>query len=287
MSEDVPSTAIAKMRNALLPSWPSPIHCHGNNIEHQMENLMASTHMDDLIHFHNSACYMGSKIFNNGSQLGNGSDTMYTQSHSFIDDYNHHSGSLHGISNSKDVHMQSFLLSKQKSISQYEGDRGNERKRPHEFIDNMSMFKKLKNNPKNKMPPILEPKWYQTLEYSQEIHGHKLQLPVRRRQKLTDKIKSLQKLVSPYGKTDTASVLHEASLYIKLLQEQIQNLYQMLGFSYTTVKTLHTEGCREREVDLRSKGLCLVPISITQKVTIEDKVDHDANSKRIFLPRKF
>lgn len=78
MSEDVPSTAISKMRNAFLPSWPSPIHCHGiclnlltanylniflklfesylnffidsgNNIEHQMENLKASTHMDDLM----------------------------------------------------------------------------------------------------------------------------------------------------------------------------------------------------------------------------------------------
>ncbi|KAK4835970.1 hypothetical protein QYF36_016969 [Acer negundo] len=47
-------------------------------------------------------------------------------------------------------------------------------------------------------------------------------VPLRRSQKLSDKITALQKLVSPYGKTDTASVLQEANLYIKLLQQQIQ-----------------------------------------------------------------
>ena len=80
-------------------------------------------------------------------------------------------------------------------------------------------------------------------------------MPVKRSQKLSDRITALQKLVSPYGKvsngysfchpspkgislfsvfaetesgvlgllqTDTASVLQEASLYIKLLQGQIR-----------------------------------------------------------------
>ncbi|KAL8247670.1 hypothetical protein R6Q59_008886 [Mikania micrantha] len=48
------------------------------------------------------------------------------------------------------------------------------------------------------------------------------QVPVRRSQKLADKITALQKLVSPYGKTDTASVLQEAHISISLLHDQIK-----------------------------------------------------------------
>ncbi|CAA0837173.1 Transcription factor bHLH123 [Striga hermonthica] len=42
-----------------------------------------------------------------------------------------------------------------------------------------------------------------------------------RKEKLGDRITALQQLVSPFGKTDTASVLHEAIEYIKFLHEQI------------------------------------------------------------------
>ncbi|CAI9092454.1 OLC1v1027694C6 [Oldenlandia corymbosa var. corymbosa] len=56
----------------------------------------------------------------------------------------------------------------------------------------------------------------------------KVPVPQRRSQKLADKITALQKLVSPYGKTDTASVLHEASMFIKVLQDQIQNSYHAI-----------------------------------------------------------
>lgn len=106
---------------------------------------------------------------------------------------------------------------------------------------------------------------------------HKVpELPARRSQKLTDKVTALQKLVSPYGKTDTASVLQEASLYIKLLQEQIQSLFRMLSSSYDSGLTSlpHSQEAGKRRLDLRSKGLCLVPISFTQKVTIEERIDH-------------
>ncbi|XP_027351467.1 transcription factor bHLH114-like [Abrus precatorius] len=108
---------------------------------------------------------------------------------------------------------------------------------------------------------------------------------MRRNQKLSDKVTILQKLVSPFGKTDTASVLHEASLYIKLLQAQIQTLFQMLSFSYTsTTKVPHMQDCGDKLlVDLRSRGLCLVPISITQTVTMEDQIHH-ASASRIILP---
>eukprot|EP00252_Welwitschia_mirabilis_P022676 TRINITY_DN6206_c0_g1_i2.p1 TRINITY_DN6206_c0_g1~~TRINITY_DN6206_c0_g1_i2.p1 ORF type:complete len:336 (-),score=41.24 TRINITY_DN6206_c0_g1_i2:457-1464(-) len=43
-----------------------------------------------------------------------------------------------------------------------------------------------------------------------------------RKEKLGDRITALQQLVSPFGKTDTASVLLEAIGYIKFLQQQIR-----------------------------------------------------------------
>uniref|UniRef100_A0ACD5YMZ4 Uncharacterized protein n=1 Tax=Avena sativa TaxID=4498 RepID=A0ACD5YMZ4_AVESA len=51
---------------------------------------------------------------------------------------------------------------------------------------------------------------------------HAAKAPCKRSQKLGDKITALQQLVSPYGKTDTASVLHEAAACIRSLHEQIQ-----------------------------------------------------------------
>ncbi|XP_019251916.1 PREDICTED: helicase protein MOM1-like isoform X2 [Nicotiana attenuata] len=53
-----------------------------------------------------------------------------------------------------------------------------------------------------------------------------------RSQKITDKIAVLQKLVSPTGKADAASVLHEAYNSIKALQDQIQNLCNMESTSH-------------------------------------------------------
>ncbi|TQD87248.1 hypothetical protein C1H46_027210 [Malus baccata] len=50
------------------------------------------------------------------------------------------------------------------------------------------------------------------------VSSAKMQAP---KVKLGDRITALQQIVSPFGKTDTASVLYEAIQYIKFLQEQV------------------------------------------------------------------
>lgn len=92
--------------------------------------------------------------------------------------------------------------------------------------------------------------------------------------KLGDRITALQQLVSPFGKTDTASVLLEAIGYIKFLQEQVQVLsspYMMPALSRKISGEVHsTNHGGESKRDLRSKGLCLVPISCTLNVLNND-----------------
>ncbi|KAK3147633.1 hypothetical protein QOZ80_3BG0284870 [Eleusine coracana subsp. coracana] len=86
--------------------------------------------------------------------------------------------------------------------------------------------------------------------------------PSKRSQKLGDKITALQQLVSPYGKTDTASVLHEAATCIKHLHQQIQ----ILTTSYPDISSLTSQQdivgkVEEGTTDLGRRGLCLAPLS--------------------------
>ncbi|KAL0425039.1 UNVERIFIED_CONTAM: Transcription factor [Sesamum radiatum] len=105
-----------------------------------------------------------------------------------------------------------------------------------------------------------------------------------RKEKLGDRITALHQLVSPFGKTDTASVLSEAIGYIRFLQAQIEALsspYMRNGSGSSTVHHQHSMGMEGRGPskqdsqtsrgvkDLRSRGLCLVPISCTQNVENE------------------
>ncbi|KAL6544750.1 hypothetical protein OROMI_023612 [Orobanche minor] len=90
-----------------------------------------------------------------------------------------------------------------------------------------------------------------------------------RKVKLGDRITALQQLVSPFGKTDTASVLHEAMEYIKFLHDQVsvlstpylRNGYSQLQYQLDADKKIKDE--KGEIQDLRSRGLCLVPISST------------------------
>ncbi|XP_004509986.1 transcription factor bHLH123 isoform X2 [Cicer arietinum] len=99
-----------------------------------------------------------------------------------------------------------------------------------------------------------------------------------RKEKMGDRITALQQLVSPFGKTDTASVLSEAIEYIKFLHEQVTVLstpYMKSGapiqHQQNSGKSKETEGPKQ---DLRSRGLCLVPVSSTFPMTHEPTVEY-------------
>ncbi|XP_052148844.1 transcription factor bHLH123-like [Oryza glaberrima] len=96
-----------------------------------------------------------------------------------------------------------------------------------------------------------------------------------RKEKLGDRITALQQLVSPFGKTDTASVLHEAIEYIKFLHEQVASLsspYLKNGNPLQHFQQKGSESTKDAEQpkpDLRSRGLCLVPVASTYTVASE------------------
>ncbi|XP_011008318.1 PREDICTED: transcription factor bHLH68-like isoform X2 [Populus euphratica] len=88
-----------------------------------------------------------------------------------------------------------------------------------------------------------------------------------RKEKLGDRITVLHQMVSPFGKTDTASVLLEAIGYIRFLQGQIEALSSpYLGTASTNMKNHQQSDNQDNPKDLRSRGLCLVPLSCTQHV---------------------
>ncbi|KAL3820652.1 hypothetical protein ACJIZ3_006557 [Penstemon smallii] len=90
-----------------------------------------------------------------------------------------------------------------------------------------------------------------------------------RKEKMGDRVTALQQLVSPFGKTDTASVLHEAIEYIKFLHDQVSVLsspYMKNGSPPLQREIKDQEGLNIVQ-GLKSRGLCLVPVSSTFPVT--------------------
>ncbi|KAJ6835632.1 transcription factor bHLH112-like isoform X1 [Iris pallida] len=98
-----------------------------------------------------------------------------------------------------------------------------------------------------------------------------------RKEKLGDRITALQQLVSPFGKTDTASVLHEAIEYIKFLHDQVNMLstpYLKNGnpMQHQQSSSNSMDG-EDTKQDLRSRGLCLVPMESIFPVARETMAD--------------
>ncbi|GMY38594.1 transcription factor bHLH113 [Fagus crenata] len=100
----------------------------------------------------------------------------------------------------------------------------------------------------------------------------------KRKEKLGERVTALQQLVSPFGKTDTASVLHEAMGYIRFLHDQVQVLcspyLQRLPSSspHNQPEGGENGGGKARK-DLRSRGLCLVPVDYTVHVANSNGAD--------------
>ncbi|PUZ48470.1 hypothetical protein GQ55_7G247500 [Panicum hallii var. hallii] len=110
-------------------------------------------------------------------------------------------------------------------------------------------------------------------EASRKASPPKAQAP---KVKLGEKITALQQIVSPFGKTDTSSVLFETIKYIKFLHEQLW----LFSEPYMT-KSAHEGhvpfGGEEKEKTgtghesgLRGRGLCLVPVSLTSQAYHDD-----------------
>ncbi|XP_052196966.1 transcription factor bHLH113-like [Diospyros lotus] len=93
-----------------------------------------------------------------------------------------------------------------------------------------------------------------------------------RKEKLGDRISALHRLVAPFGKTDTASVLTETIGYIQFLEDQIQTfcapyIKASLGKPCVIIqKSSRMKGGKQQQ-DLRSRGLCLVPICFTSYIS--------------------
>ncbi|XP_020693901.1 transcription factor bHLH103 isoform X2 [Dendrobium catenatum] len=96
-----------------------------------------------------------------------------------------------------------------------------------------------------------------------------------RKEKIGDRITALQQLVSPFGKTATASVLHDTIEYIKFLHEQVLCTPYLRNLRPTQQEKKSEKSMDEEEStqDLRSRGLCLVPLTSTYSMA-SDGSDH-------------
>ncbi|XP_027919623.1 transcription factor bHLH153 isoform X5 [Vigna unguiculata] len=99
-----------------------------------------------------------------------------------------------------------------------------------------------------------------------------------RKEKIGERIVALQQLVSPYGKTDTSSVLKEAMEYIGFLHKQLLSAPYLE--TSAAAKMQGMESC-----SLRSRGLCLVPVSFTIGVAESNGADIWAPIKTTTSPK--
>ncbi|XP_071711993.1 uncharacterized protein [Rutidosis leptorrhynchoides] len=109
------------------------------------------------------------------------------------------------------------------------------------------------------------------------------QTPLKvRKEKLGDRISALHQLVSPFGKTDTASVLLEATAQIRFLEGQIEALtspYMNLPNNVSGA-TRHQHSL-DTQRDLASRGLCLVPVTCMDHI---DTTNMTSNGAEFWTP---
>lgn len=109
------------------------------------------------------------------------------------------------------------------------------------------------------------------------------QTPLKvRKEKLGDRISALHQLVSPFGKTDTASVLLEATAQIRFLEGQIE----ALSSPYMNLANNVSGGTRHQhsadgKKDLASRGLCLVPVTCMEHI---DTTNMTSNGAEFWTP---
>ncbi|XP_039173883.1 transcription factor bHLH114-like [Eucalyptus grandis] len=272
------------MSNSFLPSLQSELFTIGN--EFRMSNLEVSSLLDNKMNVHsNGGFYLQSKAFNDDYWLRD-EDNVAIPAQPLND---LQTGYEYIISRCDTIYEQprkKFLVPQTPNDLQANHNERKHQLNGKEFVSGEGFsVPQLESMPLNEWNKNKRKRTLSNEEHHEVQNGSvkaqrcRMQIPVRRSQKIGDKITSLQKLVSPYGKTDTASVLQEASLYIKLLQEQIQNLFQMLSSSYSSVRALQPQPCidvevnGEREIDLRSRGLCLVPVSSVQEKSKEIRAE--------------
>ncbi|KAA8539432.1 hypothetical protein F0562_026124 [Nyssa sinensis] len=288
------------MQNAILPSVSSQLCSYGNN--DAISDIPLQMDSNSKVNaYSNSFCMDSKELYNDHNHDQFEVEGFAFPSQSPIDYQSGPSSSpvtierldypflgqgyLTTTTTYDNISQQSLYLSKTVSVPQFQADIQSvqsARKRPIEIsnlipevgFNNLASSKPALNEwtTNKKKVVCLQEQWHGKEEL---IKAQREGGPAgRRSQKLSDRITALQKLVSPYGKTDTASVLHEASISIKVLQDQIQNLFQVMSTSHNSTKPLHSQRTGEKQLDLRSRGLCLVPISSTQKLTKEGPLDH-------------
>ncbi|GER52418.1 basic helix-loop-helix (bHLH) DNA-bindingsuperfamily protein, partial [Striga asiatica] len=93
-----------------------------------------------------------------------------------------------------------------------------------------------------------------------------------RKEKLGDRITALHQLVSPFGKTDTASVLSEAIGYIRFLQGQIEALSSPYMRNASVNSGHHHHSVQERAClfsqEAASQGMTMAPIIGLQRLLV-------------------
>ncbi|XP_031378073.1 transcription factor bHLH110-like isoform X2 [Punica granatum] len=142
-------------------------------------------------------------------------------------------------------------------------------------FERMSSFSPNTMEAKRPNSSINEPKASQVAPKKTRLESQSTSCPHMkvRKEKLGDRIAALQQLVAPFGKTDTASVLMEAIGYIKFLENQTLSVPYMKSSrnnNGTSDRESRNEDAYDNEEprqDLRSRGLCLVPLSCMSYIT--------------------